>query len=233
VVREQTDLNGTVNSYSTARNASPAITDITLHTVASSPEVGFLTAVIRNAPDFFVICRSGPLKTLLANTLGDTHKLENMSIKPLVSGMALLTASIRNTVLRTPSAHTRCPAMQADDATNNTERATSMKERRPRRSIPAFSRRDDDISTDTDGSSDSNGYSSDDSDHKAKGAIKHSPQPLRPVKRLAWSKAEDENLLRWVVEEEKDWNWISSQFPNRTPGAVRTHWHTKLQPKER
>jgi hypothetical protein len=53
------------------------------------------------------------------------NDLENISMKPLVSGIALLTASIRNTVLYTTSAHTRPPEMQADVGTNNTKRAAS------------------------------------------------------------------------------------------------------------
>ena len=228
VVREQTHLNGTGKSYSTARNASPAITDITLHTVTSSPEVGFLTAVIRNAPDIFVACRSESLKTLLASALGDSKKLENISIKPLVSGMALLTASICDTTLGTTYTHARCPTMQ----TKHTERAMPLKERRPQRSIAAFSHRDDEMSTDADSSSDSDEYLSDDSGHGAKDAIKHGPKPPLPSKWLLWSTEEDESLRRWKADE-KDWDWIFSQFPNRTPGAVRTRWHVKLQPQER
>jgi Myb-like DNA-binding domain len=231
VVRKQTDLNGSSKSYSTAQNTSSAITDITLHTVATSPE-GFLTAVIRNTLDIFVVCRSEKLKTILANTLGDTHKLENISIKPLIPGMALLTASICNITHVSTSTRTRCPTMQANDATNKTERPPFMRERRPQNSIAAFSRHDDEISTDADSSSDSEEYSSEHTDREAKGAIKHGPKPLRPTKRLPWSLEEDESLRRWR-EEGKDWDWIFSQFPNRTPGAVRTRWYTKHQLKER
>jgi hypothetical protein len=94
-----------------------------------------------------------------------------------------------------------------------------MKESRPRRSIPAFSR-DDEISTDAESISDSEEHSSDNSD----------PKPLHPTKRRPWAAEEDQSLIHWVTEEKKDWNWISRQL-DRTPGAVCTRWHTKFQSK--
>ena len=173
VVIERADVSGGTDSYcSSIQNASLAITDITLHAVASSPELGFMTAVIRNARSISAICNSGPLNTLLVNILGDTHELENISMKPLVSGVALLTASIRNTVLPTTSAIYRPPAMQGEVRTSNIKRAASVKESQLRRSIPAFSR-DNEISTDAESSSGSKEHSSDDSD----------PKPLNPTKR--------------------------------------------------
>ena len=189
----------------------------------SSPKVDFLTIIIRNTSDIFVICRSELLKILLASILDNSKKLKSISIKPLVSEMALLTTFIYDITLSTVYTHARCPIMQ----TNHTERVMLLKERRPQTSIAAFSRRDDEMSTDADSSSDSDEYLSDNSDHGAKGAIKHGPKLLLSSKRLLWLTEENESLRRWKADE-KDWDWIFSQFPNRISGAVRTRWHTKL-----
>ncbi|OCK91883.1 uncharacterized protein K441DRAFT_663860 [Cenococcum geophilum 1.58] len=36
--------------------------------------------------------------------------------------------------------------------------------------------------------------------------------------------------FKWI-KDGKQWDWICRQFPNRTPGAVRLRWYTKLRPK--
>ncbi|KAF1978987.1 hypothetical protein BU23DRAFT_647703 [Bimuria novae-zelandiae CBS 107.79] len=53
---------------------------------------------------------------------------------------------------------------------------------------------------------------------------------LSSTKGRRWSPEEDNNLRKWK-NEGKPWRWICSQFPNRTPGALSTRWHTKLRPK--
>ncbi|XTI83810.1 hypothetical protein V2W45_133701 [Cenococcum geophilum] len=52
----------------------------------------------------------------------------------------------------------------------------------------------------------------------------------RSTKYSRWSREDDDNLLKWI-KDGKQWDWICRQFPNRTPGAVRLRWYTKLRPK--
>jgi hypothetical protein len=45
-------------------------------------------------------------------------------------------------------------------------------------------------------------------------------RPRAAVKRLPWSKEKDENLFGCMMEEKKDWNWISSNSRGRIPGVI-------------
>lgn len=83
-----------------------------------------------------------------------------------------------------------------------------------------------------DSPSDVDGYSSEESDSTSDedDAAGHNAKISWLAKRLPWTREEEGDLCRWK-EGNKDWSWIFSQFPNRTPGAVRTRWHTKFQQK--
>jgi Myb-like DNA-binding domain len=46
----------------------------------------------------------------------------------------------------------------------------------------------------------------------------------RATKVYGWSELEEQRLLAYR-KEGKSWDWIFSQFPNRTHGAIRTRWY--------
>ena len=230
-VKERTELGNYNKLPLKIQKPSMTITDIVFHPVASSAELGFLTAVIRNAPSVFATGGRELLNALEESVLDDGQKLENMSIQPLALSIALLTASICNTNLVATSFHTRRPTLQTKPARNKTEKAILAVERQPRKPH-AVGRCEDETSSEDDSPSDLGGYSSEDSDSTSddNSAAGHGAEPLRLAKRLPWTRGEDDNLRRWR-EGSKDWNWIFSQFRNRTLGAVRTRWHTRFQQK--
>lgn len=104
-------------------------------------------------------------------------------------------------------------AEESDDTTGKADEQPFTRERRPQRRIAASYSRDDEMA------SDENRSREEDSGRKEK---------RYPATRLAWSILERSNLEGWV-EAGKDWKWIVTQFPNRTPGAVRTYWYTKIR----
>lgn len=55
-------------------------------------------------------------------------------------------------------------------------------------------------------------------------------KPSSSRKHSRWSE-EDDNLLRSWKAAGKPWPWIYDQFPNRSHGAVKVHWHMKLRGK--
>jgi hypothetical protein len=69
------------------------MTNMTLHTVATAPELILLTAVIRNVANMFEVSRTQAVQDLLMETLGDVQGLEKITCQPLGIGMALVTAT--------------------------------------------------------------------------------------------------------------------------------------------
>lgn len=53
-------------------------------------------------------------------------------------------------------------------------------------------------------------------------------QSRRPMKRLPWTKEEDETLVKMKEEDGASWEEISEALPCRTPGAIQVHYSTKL-----
>lgn len=76
-----------------APGASLAITNLTLHTAGTVPELILLTAVVRNAKNTFEAGGNQAVRALLTEMLGDTKELEKLTCQPLGMGMALVTAT--------------------------------------------------------------------------------------------------------------------------------------------
>jgi hypothetical protein len=179
------------------------ITDITLHAVGSSPESGFLTAVIRIAPSVFATGGRELLHALERSALGDMRKLEKISIQQTRLGRSAPDSHHLQRPVTATTSHSRHPTLQADLSKNKTETAMLAVGRQLQKKSHTVGRSM--------------------TRHLARTTARAILTGIR-----ARTREDDDDLCRWR-EGNKDWSWIFSQFPNRTPGAVRTRWYTKFQ----
>ncbi|KAF1809597.1 hypothetical protein P152DRAFT_153760 [Eremomyces bilateralis CBS 781.70] len=184
------------------------VTDISLR---PTPGDTFLAATIKFDRNIEAISCS-TLLTLIENILGHAAKVQDVTLKPLLEGQWLLTGFLRS------------PCIIGG--------ATTWYETMPNRrkgvasgtAIPVaqFPDSEDDGSISGSDSSVSD-YRIDDE--------KYIDQGVYGRKNRRWEPLEDERLWAYRVEG-KSWEWISKQFPGRTPGAVCTRWHTIKRSRE-
>lgn len=164
----------------------------------------FLTAIFRacGRPE---ILSTSHAATLLKNTVGGSTSLEDITLKPVTSDTWFLTGLVDHSDgagQRTGQPVPSLPRLQANTASPLDD-----------------SQSDDDIDDDTLSLDHENG--GDNSSVVAEDS-------LSSKKHCSWSE-EDEDLLRKWKEENRPWAWICPQFPERTSGAVKTRWYTKLR----
>jgi hypothetical protein len=161
-VKEQTGLGDVDKLPSTIQNTSMNITDITLHAVGSSPESGFLTAVIRIAPSVFATGGRELLRALERSALGDMRKLEKISIQQTRLGRSAPDSHHLQRPVTATTSHSRHPTLQADLSKNKTETTMLAVGRQLQKKSHTVGRSNDETSSEDDSPSDIDGHSSED-----------------------------------------------------------------------
>jgi hypothetical protein len=136
---------------------------------------------------------------LMENVIGHTMKLDDVAIKPLPPDAWFLTALVR-----------KCSKLNRANATSS---------RAARRASAAA---DDDDGSSSDDCSDG----VDEGDESSGGLADKTSKPWKRAP--PWLKDDEDNLRQWK-KDDKSWHWICSQFPNRSPGAVKLRWYQKLR----
>jgi len=190
----------------------------------ASAGVLFLVATIRTTGDTLQLSCFEPAE-LLENTLGNVGKVDSLTLKPSVSAgswhvIGFLQLRQENTensrptaergLMRAPTLRERARALCSEvvDATDTSTNGDATQGDRSR----------------------CNGIGSDDGgseggdDHYEDGNYE---LPVRANRR--WDTLEEKRLLAWR-KENKPWEWIFDQFPNRTEAAVRVRWYMLQRP---
>lgn len=88
---------------------------------------------------------------------------------------------------------------------------------------------------------DTEGYSSgsgSDNSSSSMYSVHHCPSEIVPEKatrrgrRGGWDEEDDRNLIKWRGLG-KSWPWIYEKFPDRTEGAIKSHWYVVLAPRQK
>jgi len=192
------------------------LTDITLRPVSSG--VSFFAAIIqadRNMPIF----SCSELVMLVESALGHAGKIDNITTKPLGPESWLLTGfrhSLRDMSGPPVSRTTMQPSGIYSSDVRSQERTLHSRAA----NVAAVDLEDDPRSSDEDDSA-----SDCDLDLGGGGGCP-SEDGTRSSARIhtQWSELDKQRLLAYK-KEDKSWEWIFGQFPNRTHGAVQTRWH--------
>ncbi|KAF1972135.1 hypothetical protein BU23DRAFT_166499 [Bimuria novae-zelandiae CBS 107.79] len=182
------------------------ISDLSFHSL--SVDMSYLTAIIR-ARNGLGVLPTGQAVTLLKNIVGNLLKLENITIKPLTSDTWFLAGFVD--LLTDPAG---CGRSQPLRALLNT---VSERNRGWHRN---------DVNNDDDETLYKSLEKTDDSEEEYLSDIADKPPSSKTYSR--WSE-DDDDRLRGFKKEGRPWAWIYKQFPERSPGAVQVHWHSKLR----
>lgn len=159
--------------------------------------------------------------SLIGNQVGHGRKLENITITSLAPDTWFLAcflywpsdavnlSAIRSQLNRLDSQTDQPASASLDLLATRTDPAAAL---------------GDDMSSD----GDSDGERSSDNDEYVSHINGNTPSISQ--KNSAWSQEDDDALAQWK-KDGKRWKWICGQFKGRSPGAVRTHWYTKLREK--
>lgn len=183
-----------------SRHAQHKLTDISLHLVSSN--MAFLAATIQDGGSVPAISCS-QMATLTKNALGHAGKIDGITAKQLAPGSWLLTGFLYSDCdasRLSAGGSGICDNVQSDTCrpplNGNTAEAEAV------------------------GSEDDEG-SSDGGDGSSNCDLGEDDECTSTRKRVPCSELEEQRLLAYK-KENKPWDWIFGQFPNRTYGAVRT-----------
>lgn len=133
--------------------ASLVITNLTLHTVATAPELILLTAIVRNVANILEVSKAQAVQDLLTETLGDVQELENIACQPLGMGMALVTVTSHRASPASSVASSRCEIKRVRSTTTKTCPLSPAASRQPNKIMKPFSGCGTDTSSDDDSGS--------------------------------------------------------------------------------
>lgn len=182
------------------------ISDLSFHSL--SVDMSYLTAIIR-ARNGLEVLSTGQAVTLLKNIVGNPLKLENITIKPLTPDTWFLAGFVD--LFTDPAG---CGRGQPLPDQSNTASGRNQGWHR------------NDVDNDDDETLYKSVERTDDSEEEYLSDIADKAPSSKTYSR--WS-PDDDDRLRTFKREGRPWAWIYKQFPERSPGAVQVHWHTKLR----
>jgi len=194
------------------------VIDITLRPVSTG--VSFLAATIQAAGDSIAFSHNEPA-TLLSEVLGQGGKIEGVTLMPLPSSGLWMMTGFRRVDICDPSGLVASSESRPAPADEICSSGSLEQRARALCSLAAEAKAGETVEGKEEEGVSGSGFGASDDDNGAGHAVHRGIRRSRAQTRRLWKPLDEQRLLAWK-RENKSWKWIFSQFPNRTPGAIRT-----------